>query len=87
MFIFNLTKMSFMPFKAPVQSKLHEIASRKKMNTKSPVNIDYVTALETVIEKNAKVKVTYVFNRINRLPADAQSSFLQGFQVPLFHFI
>ncbi|VUZ41870.1 unnamed protein product [Hymenolepis diminuta] len=64
----------------PIQSKVYEIDVRKKAATKTPVNIDYVSALETVVEKNAKVKVAYVFNRINRLPGSAQSAFLQGFE-------
>ncbi|VDO04688.1 unnamed protein product [Rodentolepis nana] len=64
----------------PIQSKVYEIEVRKKAPSKTPVNIDYVSALETIVEKNAKVKVTYVFNRINRLPDDAQSAFLHGFR-------
>nr|CDS28689.1 conserved hypothetical protein [Hymenolepis microstoma] len=64
----------------PVQSKVYEIEVRKKAASKTLVNIDYVSALETIVEKNAKVKVTYVFNRINRLSGDAQLAFLQGLQ-------
>ncbi|KAM7541533.1 hypothetical protein Aperf_G00000038586 [Anoplocephala perfoliata] len=64
---------------APIRNKMHEIEVRNRTSSKTSVNIDYVAALETVVEKNAKVKVTYVFNRIDRLPDDAQTPFIRGF--------
>ena len=54
---------------------------RKAAATKAPVAIDYVAALETTVERHAKAKVTYVYNRICRLPIEAQHLFLRGFKV------
>ncbi|CDS41199.1 conserved hypothetical protein [Echinococcus multilocularis] len=61
-----------------IRKKAHEIDMRKASATKAPVNIDYVAALESTVEKYVKVKVTYVFNRINRLPTKAQTPFIYG---------
>ncbi|VDM18042.1 unnamed protein product [Hydatigera taeniaeformis] len=58
--------------------KVHEIDVRKASATKAPVSIDYVAALESTVERYVKVKVTYVFNRINRLPTKAQTLFICG---------
>ncbi|KAL5112780.1 hypothetical protein TcWFU_008665 [Taenia crassiceps] len=58
--------------------KAHEIDMRKASATETPVSIDYVTALESTVERYVKVKVTYVFNRISRLPTKAQTPFICG---------
>ncbi|KAL5964949.1 hypothetical protein TSMEX_007299, partial [Taenia solium] len=58
--------------------KAHEIDVRKASATKTPLSIDYVAALESTVERYAKVKVTYVFSRINRLPTEAQTPFICG---------
>ncbi|BHF59255.1 hypothetical protein SprV_0100221200 [Sparganum proliferum] len=60
-----------------VRDKMREIESRKAC-AKRPVDIDYVTALESTVEKSVKVKVVYVHNRINCLPEDALTPFLCG---------
>lgn len=54
---------------------------RKASATKTPVSIDYVAALESTVERYVKVKVTYVFNRINRLSTEAQTPFICGLKV------
>lgn len=71
------------PFvQAHIRNKAHEISVRKSTASRGPVEIDYVAALEVTVEKCVKVKVTYVFNRINRLPYAAQTPFLCGVKVP-----
>uniref|UniRef100_A0A0V0JBM0 DRBM domain-containing protein n=1 Tax=Schistocephalus solidus TaxID=70667 RepID=A0A0V0JBM0_SCHSO len=60
-----------------IRDKMREIESRKAC-AKRPIDIDYITALESTVEKSVKVKVAYVHNRINCLPEDALTPFLCG---------
>ncbi|VDL94341.1 unnamed protein product [Schistocephalus solidus] len=60
-----------------IRDKMREIESRKAC-AKRQIDIDYITALESTVEKSVKVKVAYVHNRINCLPEDALTPFLCG---------